>query len=96
MATTSNFDKVRELNVKAADAGKNANQVLLEFLRSADLATSIKVGAAFGLSEADVDRQNDQRVHFCGAEQNLHCLAKISGAGRCDHVHRIGDTGGWR
>lgn len=52
-------DKIKGVSVamkQAADAGKNATQVLLEFLRSADLATSIKVGAAFGLSEADVDR----------------------------------------
>jgi hypothetical protein len=52
-------DKVKGVSIamkQAADAGKNATQVLLEFLRSADLATSIKVGAAFGLSEADVDR----------------------------------------
>lgn len=52
-------DKVKGVSIamkQAADAGKNATQVLLEFLRSTDLATSIKVGAAFGLSEADVDR----------------------------------------
>ena len=52
-------DKIKGVSIamkQAADAGKNATQVLLEFLRNADLATSIKVGAAFGLSEADVDR----------------------------------------
>jgi hypothetical protein len=52
-------DKVKGVAIamkQAADQGKNATQVLLEFIRNADLATSIKVGAAFGLSEADVDR----------------------------------------
>jgi len=71
-------DKIKGVSIamkQAADAGKNATQVLLEFLRSADLATALKVGAAFGLSDADVDRVR----RFSGSINDL--IQRIQGAG---------------
>lgn len=41
---------------EAENSGKAAGQVLVQFVASADRLTAIKVGAAFGITEADVDR----------------------------------------
>jgi hypothetical protein len=52
-------DKIKGVAIamkQAQDTGKDATEVLLKFIRNADLASAIKIGAAFGLSEADVDR----------------------------------------
>jgi hypothetical protein len=71
-------DKVKGVSIamkQAADAGKNATQVLLEFLRNADLATSIKVGAAFGLSEGDVERVRNLK------ENISDLIQRVQGAG---------------
>jgi hypothetical protein len=71
-------DKVKGVAIamkQAQDAGKDASQVLLEFIRNADLASAIKVGAAFQLSEADVDR-----VRRLG-ENVSDLVARIKGAG---------------
>ena len=55
--------------------GQRCSQVLLEFLRNADLATAIKVGASFGLSEADVDRVRQLKENISDLVQ------RIQGAG---------------
>lgn len=41
---------------QAEAAGQNAGQVLVNFIAAADRLTAVKVGAAFGITEADVDR----------------------------------------